>query len=32
MTDTKRVDDDDGFKKEMTPTTNPDVVYWPEAL
>jgi hypothetical protein len=32
MTDTKRVEDDDGFKKEMTPTVNPDVVQWPEAL
>lgn len=32
MTDSKRVDDDDGFKKEMTPPVDPQFVQWPESL
>jgi len=32
MTDNKRADDDDAFKKEMTPAKNPDHIEWPDAL
>ncbi len=32
MTDSKRVDEDDGFKKEMTPPVDPQFVQWPESL